>query len=135
MRYLTRIFAPLALLASGAAAQAQVPLSAEEFDARTRGRTLYFYADGEAYGVERYMAGQRVTWSFLDGQCKEGRWYQDGPLICFVYDTHPGPQCWTFFVQGNGLRALFEDEPGETELYEAGESDEPMICLGPEVGA
>ncbi|PRY25134.1 hypothetical protein CLV78_102311 [Aliiruegeria haliotis] len=116
------------------AATAQSPMTGEQFDAHTLGRTLYFFSDGEAYGVERYREGQRVTWSFLDGECKEGRWYQDGPFICFVYDGDGAPQCWTFYARGDGLRALFEDQPGATELYEAGEAEEPMLCYGPEVG-
>ncbi len=116
------------------AAIAETPLTAEEFDRHTQGRTLYFYADGAAYGAERYREGRRVTWTFLDGRCKEGRWYPEGRFICFAYDDTPEPQCWTFFARGDGLHALFEDAPGATELYEAGEADEPLFCLGPEVG-
>ncbi|SNS58354.1 hypothetical protein [Tropicimonas sediminicola] len=123
------------LLLLPALAAAETPLTAEEFDARTQGRTLFFYSEGRAYGAERYRENGRVTWTFLDGQCKEGRWYPEGRFICFVYDDTPDPQCWTFFDSGNGLRALFEDREGATELYEAGEAEEPLFCLGPEVGA
>ncbi len=110
------------------------PLTGEEFDALTRGRTLYFYSNGAAYGAERYRDDREVTWTFLDGQCKDGHWYQDGPFICFVYDELPDPQCWTFYNSGSGLRALFEGRDGETELYEAGDASEPLYCVGPEVG-
>lgn len=125
------------VLAMGLAATqvaAEDPLTADQFDAHTRDRTLYFFSGGQAYGAERYRENRRVTWSFLDGQCKEGRWYQDGRFICFLYEDTSEPQCWTFFAEGSGLRALFEDEPGATELYEAGEADEPLFCLGPEIG-
>ena len=125
---------PVLLCLLGPVAAAEAPLTADEFDAHTQGRTLYFYADGHAYGVERYRPDHRVTWSFLDGRCKEGTWYQQGRFICFVYEDVPDPQCWTFYANGARLRALFEDRPGETELYEAGDADEPMLCLGPEVG-
>ncbi|WP_116131568.1 hypothetical protein [Tropicimonas sp. IMCC34043] len=133
---LALVLAPALLLISLPEARAaEPPMTAEEFDAHTQGRTLYFYAEGQAYGIERYRPDHRVTWSFLDGRCKDGRWYQQGRFICFAYDDVPEPQCWTFYAEGDRLRALFEDRPGETELYEAGEADQPMMCLGPEVGA
>lgn len=123
--------AALLAVMAGAAAAA---MTAEEFDAYTEGRTLYYAQDGRDYGVEQYLPGRRVRWSFLDGKCKTGRWYAEAERICFVYDDNPAPQCWTFERSGGGLRALFEDAPGQIELYEARASEEPMLCLGPEVG-
>lgn len=124
-----------ALLAPAAPAGAgEHPMTAEEFDAYTRGQTLYFSANGQPYGVERYKDGRRVTWSFLDGECKEGVWYQSGEMICFEYDDIAGPQCWTFFERPGGLEARFENRTDSTVLYQTLESDEPMLCLGPEVG-
>ncbi|MDV7142496.1 hypothetical protein R3X27_07350 [Tropicimonas sp. TH_r6] len=128
-----RLFA-LALLALPAQALADTPLSAEAFDALTLGRTLHFYSEGRPYGAERYEENREVTWTFLDGECKKGRWYPQEELICFVYEGGHGPQCWSFFARGDGLRALFEDREGETELYDAGETDEPLSCLGPRIG-
>src|SRR6056297_3315549 len=56
-----------ALLAGPAFAE----MSAEEFDAYTRGQTFYYGAEGEEpYGAEEYLPGQRVRWSFLDGECQ-----------------------------------------------------------------
>jgi hypothetical protein len=118
----------------GAALAVDGPMSGAEFEAYTTGKTLYFYSQGEAYGVEEYRENRRVTWSFLDGRCKEGTWYAEGEQICFVYEDNPGPQCWLFFREPGGLRAVFEGRETGTELYEAGEADEPMLCLGPEVG-
>ncbi|MDT0682353.1 hypothetical protein RM543_06635 [Roseicyclus sp. F158] len=125
--------AALAVLAA-LPALAQTPMSGEEFDAYTRGKTLYFYSGGVAYGVERYKADRRVTWSFLDGECKDGTWYEDDDRICFVYEDLGPDQCWTFYREDGGLRAMFQDDPQSTTLYEAGEAQEPMSCLGPEVG-
>ena len=116
------------------AGETETPMNAQTFDEYTRGKTLYFYNNGRAYGVEQYFPNQRVQWSFLDGKCNEGEWYQQGRFICFIYADNPNPQCWTFFEEQNGLRALFQDDPSQTELYETTDSDEDMMCLGPEVG-
>lgn len=114
--------------------QAAEPMSAAEFEAYTTGKTLYFGQGGQPYGVEEYLENRRVRWSFLDGQCKEGIWYEENDQICFIYEDNPAPQCWTFFAQSGGLVAQFQNDPDATTLYEAGEADEPMMCLGPEVG-
>lgn len=119
---------------SAAMAWAAEPMSGAEFEAYVTGKTLYFGQNGQAYGVEEYLADRRVRWSFLDGQCKDGVWYEDGDMICFVYEDNPDPQCWSFFRDNGGLRAIFENNPNATTLYEAQQSDEPMMCLGPEVG-
>ncbi len=122
------------LAAAAPALAAQNPMTASEFEAYTTGKTLHFYSQGQAYGVEEYRENRQVTWSFLDGRCREGVWYPQEDQICFVYEDNPTPQCWTFYREGSGLRALFEGRETGTELYEAGEADEPMLCLGPDVG-
>ncbi len=113
---------------------AETPLSGAEFDAYTQGKTLYFNSGGTSYGVEEYLPGRKVRWSFLDGRCKEGDWYTSGSEICFRYEDGTGPQCWTFFRDAGGLRARFQGDSDSSDLYEARQSDEPMLCLGPEVG-
>ena len=75
-----------------------------------------------------------MRWSFLDGRCQEGIWYEEAGLICFISEEHPTPQCWRFARPGSGITALFENTPGQTELYEMDQSSEPLMCLGPEVG-
>ena len=110
------------------------PMNAEQFDAYTAGKTLYFGQDGQAYGAETYLPGRRVRWSFLDGECKDGRWYQDGPAICFVYEDSPDPHCWMFRRGPAGLIAEFLEDGDRPELYEAYEADEPLQCLGPRIG-
>ncbi|EBA15551.1 hypothetical protein RSK20926_15076 [Roseobacter sp. SK209-2-6] len=110
------------------------PLSAEEFDRYTRGKTLFYGFAGQAYGVERYLPGQRVIWSFLDGRCQEGHWYQEADQICFVYEDRLDPQCWSFELSSKGLFARFENDPQATELYEAEDFGAEMYCMGPDTG-
>ncbi|MCV6586096.1 MAG: hypothetical protein OIF47_11225 [Marinibacterium sp.] len=121
-------------LAGALPATADTPLSADAFDAYTHGKTLFYGADGALYGVECYLPNRRVVWSFLDGRCQDGIWYPQGDEICFVYEDVPGPQCWTFHKGPSGLRAYFESQPPATELYEAQDVGEDMLCLGPDVG-
>ncbi|MGR3550931.1 hypothetical protein [Pseudooceanicola sp.] len=118
------------------ASLAETPMSAEEFDRYSLGKTFYYGSMGQAYGVEQYFDGRRVRWSFLDGQCADGHWYERDDMICFEYDVDPnlGPQCWTFFAGSGGLVARFQGDPAETTLYEVESAAEPMTCLGPEVG-
>ncbi|MDF1854789.1 MAG: hypothetical protein P1U48_04955 [Pseudooceanicola sp.] len=135
MKKLLRLAPLLAPLLAQAALAADVPMSADDFDALTLGKTYYYGADGRAYGVEEYLPDHRVRWSFLDGKCQDGHWYEDHGLICFVYDTSPDdPQCWSFFHGPGGLVARFANNPQSTALYEVENSTEPMMCLGPEVG-
>lgn len=115
-------------------AEASEPMSASEFEAYVTGKTLYYGRSGAAYGAEIYHENRRVTWSFLDGECKEGYWYNEGTNICFVYEDRPDPQCWTFEQGAGGLVATFENNPASQELYEAQDVGEEMICLGPKVG-
>ncbi|MFC6688553.1 hypothetical protein [Jhaorihella thermophila] len=127
------IMAILSLLTGGPLAAGE-PLSANAFDAYTRGKTLYYAHQGETYGVERYLPGRKVIWSFLDGDCRQGRWYEEGGMICFVYEDRPDPQCWHFEQGPGGLIARFENDPEATTLYEARDLDEDMICYGPKIG-
>ena len=82
---------------------AETPMSAADFEARVTGKTLTYSNEGVAYGAEEYLSDRRVRWSFLDGECQEGRWYVAGDQICFVYDDIPDPQCWRFYVAGLSL--------------------------------
>ena len=109
-------------------------MTAEEFDAYTRGKTFVYGVGGAPYGIEEYRANRQVRWSFIGGECQIGEWYEEDGMICFVYDTEPRPQCWSFEAGPDGLIARFEDDPAEIELYEAGQSDEPLVCEGPQVG-
>jgi len=107
-------------------------MTGAEFEAYTTGRTLFYGSGGQPYGAERYLENRQVQWSFLDGECKDGSWYEDGPMICFVYDDAYDPQCWTFTRDATGLIARFEGR-GDA-VYEAQDLGEEMVCLGPKVG-
>ncbi len=113
---------------------AQKTLSPAEFEAYVTGKTLYFGQAGKAYGVEQYLKNRKVRWSFLDGNCKDGRWYVETDLICFVYEDNPTPQCWSFELTTKGLKAEYQSKPGVGTLYEVNETSEPMECLGPKIG-
>lgn len=131
---LTALACALCLAAPALQAQSGPPMSAEAFDNYTRGQTFYYGTGLEPYGAEEYLDNRRVRWSFLDGLCRDGIWYEQGEAICFVYEDNPDPQCWTFYETGRGIVARFENDPGLTTLYEIRKSPEPMMCLGPEIG-
>lgn len=111
------------------------PLSAEAFDQLTRGKTFY-YGDGlSSYGAEQYLSGRRVIWSWLDGACQFGRWYEtDRAAICFVYELETEPQCWRFELQDGRIAAEYLNEPGHSQLYELNQDNNALICEGPKVG-
>ncbi|MEN9062155.1 MULTISPECIES: hypothetical protein [Ponticoccus] len=115
-------------------AMAAEPMSASDFESYVTGKTLYYGESGQPYGVEEYLPDRQVRWSFLDGQCKDGFWYENAGQICFVYEDNPDPQCWSFYRNGGSLRAVFENDLTSTTLYEAQQDDKPMLCHGPDVG-
>ncbi len=101
-------------LISAAPAFAETPMTAEEFEAFVLGRTLTYGDSNGPYGIEHYFKDRKVTWAFLDGTCEPGTWYQKGQDICFDYDFEDEPQCWKFFREGDGLRAIFTTDPSST---------------------
>ncbi|MGX0903223.1 hypothetical protein ACSSV8_001799 [Roseovarius sp. MBR-79] len=130
-----RLISLALLAASGLAAPALAEMGAEAFDALTQGQTFYYGADGaEPYGAEEYLDNRRVRWSFLDGECIEGSWYEEAGRICFVYENRPEPQCWLFERLDGRLVARFDGETSTTDLYELRRSREPLWCLGPRIG-
>ena len=125
----------LVFLAFATPAFADGPMTAAEFEAYTAGKTLTFGAAGNpAYGVEQYQPNRRVVWSFLEGDCSNGVWYESKGNICFRYDFDPEPKCWKFHDDPEGLRAVFMNRPDMSVLYEAQDSGEPLICPGPDLG-
>ncbi len=125
---------PLAFLIVAGPLTAGGFLDADGFDAATRGKTYYYSSGGQAYGAEEYLPDRRVRWSFLDGQCLDGVWWQEGDFICFEYSDNPEPHCWSFQQGPGGLVATLKGEGGGRVLYEVQQSDKPMMCLGPKVG-
>lgn len=126
----------LALLALATPLHAQEPMSAAEFDAYTRGKTFTYGAGSTPYGGEDYLDNRRVRWSFLDGDCREGYWYEsEGKHICFLYEDRPdAPQCWLFTLENGRLAARFANDPSADTLYRIEESKKPLLCYGPKVG-
>ena len=132
--------APLAVIAAllinhatPLVAAAQTPLTADEFDAYATGKTLAYAQGDEIWGIEQYLPGRRVVWAFSADECQYGTWFPKDEQICFLYDNDPEPQCWTFYRQGEGLKAKFAGEDG-TELAEVAQSSEPLNCPGPDIG-
>jgi hypothetical protein len=113
---------------------AETAMTAAQFDTYTRGKTLTYSQGGGVYGIEQYLPGNRVLWAFEGEMCREGRWYADEGLICFVYDYDPAPQCWTFWQGNTGLMARFDGNGPGSELAEVNASPYPLACSGPEVG-
>ncbi|KPU84957.1 hypothetical protein JI58_00540 [Marinosulfonomonas sp. PRT-SC04] len=113
---------------------AQTPMDADAFEAYSQGKTLYFGYNGTLIGAEEYRPNRRVRWSARNGDCKDGTWYPDGQMICFLYEGNPDPQCWSFYQQNAGLTAQYENDPDQPMVSEMAANGEPMICLGPEIG-
>ncbi|MFN4100313.1 MAG: hypothetical protein ACK4GT_11100 [Pararhodobacter sp.] len=128
--------ATLPALAQTAPAPDQPAMSAAEFDAYTRGRTLSFNFEGTPYGIEEYLPDRRVRWAFMGQECQDGVWYERNGNICFLYEYAPSDeQCWRFYATDNGLRGVFQGPDGpSTELYEVEQSNAPLTCEGPGVG-
>lgn len=128
-----RIFLSLAALAAVPAA-AETPVTPEEFEAMSTGRTFYYDAAGKSFGAEQYKPGRKVVWAFTGDDCKDGEWYADGPYVCFTYEDEPEPQCWAFARSEQGLIARLRDDPAGMPLVAVEQSPEPMACMGPNVG-
>ena len=124
----------LAALLLALPARAAEPMSAEEFDRYSVGKTLSYAVGGEVYGAEQYLSGRRVLWAFKGQECLAGTWHEADGRICFVYENGGPPQCWTFYREDRGLRAQFEGDPDGTELSEVEQTRAPLICAGPDVG-
>ena len=114
------------------------PLSAAEFEAYAIGKTLTYAAAGKVWGQEEYLANRQVVWAFSGEPCEYGIWTEmlaadASPMLCFVYEDKPDPNCWQFFHGAAGLVALFVGGDG-APLSEVAETREPMKCPGPKVG-
>lgn len=126
---------------AGAAVWAQdvpdlgAPLTADQFDALTVGKTITYFQSGEPYGTEEYRPGHKVVWAFTESECREGDWFARNDQICFDYHDGSDLQCWRFFDTGKGLLAQFDGDDEAAPLTALGESSTPLNCPGPDVGA
>jgi hypothetical protein len=115
-------------------AQAETKMTAKQFDAFTKGSTVFFDRHGAPYGAEQYLDNKRVYWSFLDGTCQRGIWFAERDEICFLYDNQPEALCWYFLDDGSRKTArIVGDDPAD-DLVVSGQSKAPLACPGPDVG-
>ncbi len=125
----------LAFLATPLAAQDLTPgLSAQDFDAYVRGKTLTWSLGAQVWGVEEYLPRRQVQWANQPGTCQLGHWYEDKGQICFLYEGDAGAACWIFRRTAAGLTADFQGATGTLHLSETSQSDQGLPCPGPEVG-
>lgn len=125
---------PLALLLIATPAFADLPVTADQFEAHVTGKTVTYRQYDNVFGIEEYLPDRKVRWSVAPNQCQYGIWYPEGQDICFVYEYDPIPHCWTFWLRDGALVALSTDGLPGQELYEVEASDQPLPCPGPEVG-
>lgn len=126
---------PAAAQESGKTApQGESIMSASEFETYVSGSTLYFNRGGQPYGAEEYKSDRRVIWTFLDGRCERGVWYNEGDTICFLYETQSDAQCWNFLTSAGQNRArVIGADPGD-DLFVVGQDQAKLHCPGPGVG-
>lgn len=111
------------------------PVTADEFDALTLGRSMSWSESGMVYGLEQYLPGRRVRWAAVGEDCMLGHWYADGPAICFKYETDVEPDCWIITRSATGFDALYTTNPPGTPPVAVAETPDPPACPGPEVGS
>lgn len=132
-----RLSFALCLLAQAAAAHsasAQTPMSPEEFETWSTGKTLDYAVDGQVYGSEAYFAGRRVRDADIGGPCVDGSWEADGDAVCFVYPARDGTHCWLFWRDGDAVLAKpLNAAPGDPPQLVT-EASAPLSCPGPDVG-
>ncbi|MBA3909412.1 MAG: hypothetical protein C0524_05875 [Rhodobacter sp.] len=125
----------IALVGTTTAALAQTPLSADEFEAHVLGKTLTYRQFAGVFGIEEYLPGRQVRWSVAENLCQYGGWYPQGDTICFVYEYSPTPHCWAFWLEDGSLVAVSVNDLPGAELYEVDQSEVPLPCPGPDIGA
>ncbi|WP_107495202.1 hypothetical protein [Thalassobius sp. I31.1] len=106
---------------------ASEPLGEKGFHELTKGRTYTFSLNGEFYGAETYLSGNRVIWQRQSGECLPGHWYAQGKHICFLYENQPDPVCWEVYAEENGLRVVSTSGTA-TELEELSRDAAPLAC-------
>ena len=124
----------LALAVPAAMAQAETPMTADEFEAFVTGKTMDYISRGAVYGREVYLPGRKVRWAFTADECRSGYWYGEGEQICFLYDGLPVPECWIVWQDGNGLAASHARDTPDMAPRQVLETNEPLACEGPDVG-
>jgi hypothetical protein len=122
----------LALLAP--AAMSQTPMSPEEFEAWSTGKTLSYSVEGLVLGSEAYFPNRSVRDADTGGPCLDGTWHTEGDAVCFVYPARDGTHCWLYWRDGATVFAKPLDAAPEDPSQLVTEAATPLACPGPEVG-
>ena len=124
-----------AALALGAAltgpAAAESPMTGAEFQAYVGIDTLtYGYSDGTV-GQAEYGPERTVRWQY-DGEatCTDGRWEQDGDLLCFKFEDKDWPVCWRFVLTAGGLHGTGAGRMDGFRIFQINRSNRPLACAG-----
>jgi hypothetical protein len=111
-----RALALCTLLLAAPAMAGEKPLSAEEFDALTKGTTFDTYSWGAIYGIEKFLPDRRSLWQDADG-CKYGTWAQVGEQICFYYEDDPqNPDCWIYVDTPEGILGYYQGDMADAPI-------------------
>lgn len=130
---MVRLSAVLLAMALSSTAEAETPLTGEEFEAHVEGRSFVFGTPlNPRFGVEQYLPDRRVIWSAAPGECLEGVWYPKDGAICFQYEDTRDPRCWRVTREGTGVKAELLGGDSPFVLFELGETD-PPVCPGPDL--
>jgi hypothetical protein len=106
---------------------AATPMSPDEFEAWSTGKTLDYFVDGSLWGSEMHLADRSTLDADVGGDCRSGHWYPQGDTICFVYELSPGPYCWRFLKDGGQVFAEFAGDPLPSRIS-VSLSDAPLSC-------
>jgi len=124
----------LILCLAATAAAADTPMTSEEFEAWSTGRTLDYAIGGQIYGSEMHLPDRRTLDADIGGPCVEGRWFGDGDAICFVYEGDSREHCWHFWRRGDSVLARPVWSEPDSTASEVTVSPTPLQCPGPDVG-
>ena len=108
--------------------QSDPPMSVEDFERFVEGRTMDTFDQTGRYGVETFLPGRRAIWRDA-AQCLEGRWRQQGEMICFDYQGIDTPYCWTYHDRDGWLMGWFEGDRA-SEPITLHPSAEVVTCEG-----
>lgn len=122
----------LLLLTQGAAAQ--TPMTPEEFDRWSTGKTLDYSVDGQIWGSEAYFPDRQVRDADTGGPCRDGYWYAEGDAVCFVYPGYDGTHCWHYWRDGDRVLAKPIQGAPDDPLQLVSPATSPLACPGPDVG-
>ena len=102
-------------------------LTAETFDALTRGKRMDTYDPNNLYGVEEFLSGQRSVWRDTQG-CMSATWKQVGEQICFFYEDRPNdPDCWVYKEHKGAIWGWYNGQP-DGSVVRLVPGDSPMTC-------